>query len=51
MADDGRDVVAAPPHLGPLGHVAADERPGQVGELDQGRQRLGDGELLDGSLA
>jgi hypothetical protein len=50
VPDDGRDVIAASPRLGPLGHVAADERPGQVGELDEGRQGFDNGDLLGGLL-
>lgn len=38
VPDDVQDVVTARACLGPLLHVAADERPGQVRELDQGRQ-------------
>jgi hypothetical protein len=49
VGDDAQDVIAAPSHLGSLGYVAADECSGQVSELDELRERLCDGNLLDGS--
>jgi hypothetical protein len=41
LGDDLRDAVAAPSHLGPLVHIAADERPGQIRELGHSRKQLG----------
>jgi hypothetical protein len=47
VGDDAQDVIATSSNLGPFGHVAADKGPGQVRELDEGRQRLSDDGLLD----
>ena len=50
VTDDPQDVVAATPCLSPLGHVAADERPGEVCKLNEGRQYLERCDLIDGFL-
>ncbi len=48
--DDARDALATPAHQGPFRDVAADQSPGEVGELDQRRQHFRDGHFLHGSL-